>query len=220
MQEIKRKIMKKMLTMYYKANAGHIGSALSCLDILIDIYFNKMQDGDIFILSKGHAAGALYCVLNAKGVISDELLDTFYKDGTVMAAHPNASIPGVLFATGSLGHGLSLAVGIAMANKKINVYCLLGDGDCQEGQTYEALQFILQHRPENLFVKLDLNGLQGLGRVEDILTAVPFHNMLNYKPEPTVKGHGISFMENKYEWHYWPMNKEQYEMAMKGVENA
>jgi transketolase len=219
---IKKEARKIILTMHHKAHMGHIGSSLSCIDILLDVFFNKMKGGDKFILSKGHAATALYTALFLKGLITQEDLDTFHKDGTSFAAHPpcNGKIPGVIFGTGSLGHGLSLATGIAFADKFMNgnrcsqVYCLLGDGDCQEGQTYEATLFAKQHKLDNLHILVDHNRLQGLGKVHEILDIELFLAMIDARVYHTIKGSGVSFMENKFEWHYLPMTDEQYKQAM------
>lgn len=220
--EINKKVRLKVLEMYHKAHAGHIGSSLSCVDIITHLFFNVMKEDDIFILSKGHAACALYAVLWAKGVISDEEIETYYKEGTYLSAHPpcNQKIPRVIFGTGSLGHGLSLAIGIAISRMEANIYCLISEGDCQEGQTHEAALFIKQHKIKNLHIIVDKNGLQGLGNVNDILNVDEFiATLYNCTVVHTTKGHGVSFMEHQYEWHYLPMTDEQYEKAVEEVEN-
>ena len=180
LQKIKNEILSTLLRMYKNANAGHIGSSLSCLDILIVLYFSQMKDNDKFILSKGHAAAALYAVLNKKGNISNEQLQTFYKDGTYLSAHPpcgDGKIKGIDFGTGSLGHGLSLATGLAysakLQKKDTNVYCVVSDGDCNEGSTWEAALFSAQHNLNNLVVIFDNNKLQGFGRSEDVINLEP-----------------------------------------------
>jgi len=218
--DIRKKVIKKLLTMHYKAHSGHIGSSLSCVDILINLFFNVMKDEDIFVLSPGHKASALYAVLWAKGVILDEEIETYYKDGTRLTAHPpcNKQICNIIFGTGSLGHGLSISIGIASVTKG-QVYCLLSEGDCQEGQTHEAALFIKQHKIKNLHIIVDKNQLQGLGDVNDILNVDDFISSLpNCTVVHTVKGDGVSFMEHDYRWHYLPMNKEQYEIAMGEVD--
>jgi len=253
LQRIKKDCFLTLLSLHRKANAGHIGSSLSCLDILIYLYFKQMQDDDRFILSKGHAAAAFYTVLEKAGKIDSTLLESFYRDGTWLAAHPpcNRQIKEIIFGTGSLGHGLSLAAGIAFAtrftNKNYKVYTILSDGDCNEGSTWEAALFAGQHKLNNLIVIIDKNNLQGFGKSKDILDLEPltakwksfnfdvciaengndFNSLeksfrsLNYQSQQpkciianTVKGNGVSFMENKIEWHYLPMTAEQYQQAI------
>ena len=254
---MKNKILFQILSKFKQANAGHIGSALSCLDILYYLYFDEMNENDEFILSKGHAALALYCVLYAKEIINEDQLKTFYQDGTVLAAHPpfSGKLAGVKFGSGSLGHGLSLATGLALAAKlKKNakrIFCLLSDGDCNEGSTWEAALFAAHHQFKNLFAIIDHNKIQGFGKTNEILDLsslaqkwesfgfdvieiengnnvekiangfVEIKKLSGTKPKciilHTTKGNGISFMENKLEWHYLPMNDKQYEQAL--IEN-
>jgi len=250
---LKRECLQKVLSLYKKANAGHIGSSLSCLDVLVYLFFKQLKPGDKFILSKGHAALALYVVLSKAGYFPESVLDSYYQDGTLLAAHPPCSgkLNGVVFGTGSLGHGLSLATGTAFSNRfsgrHFNTYCILSDGDCNEGSTWEAAMFAGQHKLKNLVVILDNNGLQGFGRTEQVIDMEPMIqkwqsfnfevavatdgndeksigeafdslDMSNEMPKiiiaHTVKGFGISYMENKMEWHYLPMTDEQYRMAM------
>jgi transketolase len=259
LRSIKNECLNIILGLYKQANAGHIGSSLSCLDALIYFYFHFMDKEDKFILSKGHAALALYVVLKRKGLITKELLETFYSNGTFLSAHPpfNHRLDCIPFGTGSLGHGLSLAAGFALStrftNKPGRVLCLLSEGDCDEGSTWEAALFASQHHLKNLFVILDYNNLQGFGKSPDVLNLEPikekwesfnfevfvaddgndFHslntsfevlkNLPSEKPKciiaKTKKGNGISFMENKLEWHYLPMTDEQYIQAMKEINN-
>ena len=259
LNKIKFGCLKSMLAMYKKAEAGHIGSSLSCLDILISLYFDKMNKNDKFVLSKGHAAGALYTVLAKKRIISSKFLSTFCEDGTLFAAHPpcgNNKINGILFGTGSLGHGLSLASGIAFSNNfsrnKFHVYCLLSEGDCNEGSTWEAALFAAHHNLNNLTVIVDKNDLQAFGCTRevlnlesleakwmsfnfDVVTAENGNNFSSLKKAflsvdkknlqrpkciiaKTTKGAGISFMENRMEWHYLPMSDEQYIIALGEIE--
>jgi len=176
---IKKECLLKLLSLYKKANAGHIAASLSCIDLLIYLFFREMKEGDKFILSKGHAALALYVVLAKKGFFPEEELDTYYNDGTFLAAHPpcGKKVNGIVFGTGSLGHGLSLATGIAFSNrfsgKKFITYCIVSDGDCNEGSTWEAALFAGQHKLSNLVVIMDNNGLQGFGRSEDVINLEP-----------------------------------------------
>lgn len=242
---------ERMLHLYKKANAGHIGSSLSCLVVLVDLCFERMQPEDVLILSKGHAAGALYTVLKESGRLPEAELDSFYQDGTLLAAHPPCSggIKAVPFGTGSLGHGLSLATGTALSHrfteKKFHTFAVLSDGDCNEGSTWEAALFAAHHQLANLTVIIDLNGLQGIGYTKDIINLEPIadkwrafgfavaiapdgncfddlaraHEALASATGPrcliarTIKGHGVSFMQDKMEWHYLPMNDAQYDLA-------
>lgn len=249
LQSQRDRLAVTLLNLYKGANAGHIGSSLSCLEILIYLYQNKVRPGDAVILSKGHAAGALYVVLDSVGKLGAEL-DTFYKDGTLLAAHPpcNGKLPQIPFGTGSLGHGLSIACGLALSSKlkkdDRKVYCIVSDGDMNEGSSWEALHFAAHHKLTSLHLIVDRNGLQGLGRSDEILNLEPMaeklellgfsvstavdgnsfadlEKALNKKSNQascliakTKKGHGVSYMENKMEWHYLPMNEPQYQVAI------
>jgi transketolase len=254
LHEIKKDCILTLLTLYKKVNAGHIGSSLSCLDILVYLYFKQLKEEDRFILSKGHAAAALYVVLSKLGRISQAQLDTFYMEGTFLAAHTpcNRQINEIIFGTGSLGHGLSLSSGLALATKftsrKYNVYTILSDGDCNEGSTWEAALFASQHKLNNLIAIIDSNGLQGFGNTKNIIDLEPIVDkwktfnfdvyvanngndfscldhtfnkidFKNAKPKciiaKTTKGNGVSYMENKMEWHYLPMSDEQFQQAIK-----
>lgn len=172
-KQLQYELRYKLLEMYFKANAGHIGSSLSCIDILISIFANKKIE-EKFILSKGHAAAALYAILNNIGEIDDDTLNTFYQNGTKLSAHPSAnSFPNIPFALGSLGHGLPIACGIAKANK-INLknnftYVLVSDGETNEGTTWEAAHFAIAHKLDNLILIIDKNKLQGFGNTSDVL---------------------------------------------------
>ena len=251
---IKKDCNRKLLGMYKTANAGHVASSLSCLDILIYLHFERMKPDDRFILSKGHAAAALYVVLSGCGRLPEEEIGTFYKDGTLLAAHPpcGCKLDGVPFGTGSLGHGLSLAAGIALSarynRKPLDVYCVVSDGDCNEGSTWEAVMFAAQHKMKNLTVVVDYNRLQGFGRARDVLDLEPFADKWTAfgfetvtatdgnsfdslrsafaeldargsdRPRciiaHTIKGCGVSFMQDRMEWHYLPMSDEQYNAAL------
>jgi transketolase len=256
LEQMKKDCQKIILSLYKKANAGHIASSLSCLDLLIYIYFRNLKKEDKFILSKGHAALAFYVVLAKAGFFPESELETFYHEGTLLAAHPPCSqkLNGVIFGTGSLGHGLSLATGLAFSNKftgkKFTTYCILSEGDCNEGSTWEAALFAGQHKLNNLVVLMDNNRLQGFGKSEQVINLEPLKekwqsfnfevvvanngndfdsiesafNALNRntnKPKiilaRTVKGSGVSFMEDKMEWHYLPMSEEQYKLAINEI---
>lgn len=167
------KLRIKILGLHYGASSGHIGCSLSCIDIMICVLKYKRSE-DSFILSKGHAATALYTILNETGGIPDEAMGTFYKNDTTLPAHPAAGkYEAIPFATGSLGHGLPIATGIAKANKlnkSDNIsYVLMSDGETNEGTTWEAAHFAAANRLDNLMVIVDKNGLQGFGSTKDIL---------------------------------------------------
>ena len=252
--EIRKKCAKTLIDLYKNANAGHIGSSFSCLEILIDLCFNRMKAEDIIVLSKGHAAGALYTTLSLSGKLPEADLSSFYKNDTILAAHPPCSrkIESIPFGTGSLGHGLSLAAGLVFSQrftgKNYKVYCIISDGDCNEGSTWEAALFASHHKLKNLTVIIDLNGVQGIGYTKDIINLEPIgdkwksfgfdvstaengnnfdslNNAFNItkknKPQcviaRTIKGNGISFMENKIEWHYLPVNEDQYTKAISEI---
>jgi transketolase len=255
MAEIRRRTVVSILQMYKQANAGHIGSSLSCIEILLDVLLNRAASTDKLLLSKGHAAAALYASLAEAGRLDPALLSTFYQDGTWLSAHPptNRQIAEIPFGTGSLGHGLSLATGLALAErlKKRNgrVFCVVSDGDCQEGSTWEAALFAAHHRLDNLTLVVDRNHLQGFGTTEAVMELEPFvdkwscfgfdtvhcqngnsfaalttayESLKPGKPHcivaETTKGHGVSFMAGKMEWHYLPMNDAQYARALADTE--
>lgn len=250
-RQISGELRLKILGLYHQANAGHIGCSLSCIDLMIAILFLNKSEEDTFILSKGHAAAALYACLNVLGEISDEELSTFYQDGTTLPAHPAPrQYKGIPFATGSLGHGLPIATGIAHAAKVSDeesyAFALLSDGETNEGTTWEAAHYAIANQLDNLFMFVDKNGIQGFGFTDKVLgeTASPekwraigfetvevdghdiyaIHQAIqelkthkNGLPKAiianTVKGKGVSYMENKMEWHYLPMSEEQYRQA-------
>ncbi|MBY0427327.1 MAG: transketolase [Cytophagales bacterium] len=255
---LQKKLRLELLKHYHQANAGHIGCSLSCIDIIISSLVLNKNESDTFILSKGHAALALYVGLHHLGKISDADMDTYYKDGTRLPAHPAANqFKDIPFALGSLGHGFPIATGIAKSNKLLGngfyTFVLMSDGETNEGTTWEAMHFACQHQLDNLIVIVDKNGLQGFGYLNDVLgdTADPQkwaqvgfevyeldgHNVAemnqtidvakaskNGKPKlivaKTIKGKGVSYMENHLEWHYLPMNDELYSKAITEIENT
>ena len=161
--------------MHAFANAGHVGGNLSCLDALMVLFHLNMMPHDRFILSKGHAAGALYVTLWSLGFLTDDDLKTFCQDNTKLPGHPSGfGIPKLQFPTGSLGHGPSLAAGLALASMRkksgSHVFCLCSDGEWQEGSCWEALIFSMHHRLKNLTVLIDQNRLQGFGNTHDIVS--------------------------------------------------
>jgi transketolase len=248
LKDILRTARKRLLRMHYESRVGHIGGNLSALDVLVAVHHRVMEKDDVFLLSKGHAAGALYVTLWTLGHLTDEDLCQFHKDHTKLSGHPAPRwIPQIPFATGSLGHGLSLAGGIALGkslqNQPGRVFCLLSDGEMQEGSTWEAIIFIAHRNNLPLTIVIDANGFQGFGSVDEVtglkLTPEKFREFGlpaveidghdfdaicracgDRSPGPRVviartsKGHGVSFMENRMEWHYLPMNDEQYRQAI------
>jgi transketolase len=252
---IQQQVRTTLLGMHYAAHAGHIACSLSCIDMLIAVFLIQKKEEDSVILSKGHAASALYACLNYKGEISNEQLTTFYQNGTRLPAHPAPNtFKSIPFATGSLGHGFPLGAGIAKANKLLGntntVYVIMSDGETNEGTTWEAGHFSRQHQLDNLIVLVDKNNLQGFGKTQEVLgdTSTPqqwkslgfevieldghhipnmvgamqeFKKSPNQKPKviiaDTIKGKGVTFMENKLDWHYLPMSEDQYAMALKEI---
>jgi transketolase len=237
--------------MHYESGVGHIGGNLSALDLLMCLYHRILGPDDRFVLAKGHAAGALYVTLWSMGRLLDEDLRQFHRDDTLLSGHPPPyGIADIPFATGSLGHGFGLAAGLALAKRFQNlpgrVYCLLSDGEWNEGSTWETLIFVAHQKLTNLTFITDLNGLQGFGTTQEVANLDPLAERLRAfgvttieidghdpraivaalargEPGPlaimakTVKGHGISFMENRMEWHYLPLTATTYEQAVKEV---
>ena len=249
------------MEMVFRAGSGHIGGSLSSADILTELYFEQMHIDpaephapwrDRFVMSKGHCTPALYSVLSLRGYFPQEELELFRSIAGHMSGHPDMRhVPGVDMSTGSLGQGISAACGMAKAAKLQNadwrVYAVLGDGEIQEGQVWEAAMFASHYHLDNLCVLVDNNGLQIDGNVADVMSPYPidekfkafgFHvinidghdfdqieaayqEARTVKGQPTaiiaktVKGKGVSFMENQASWHGTAPNDEQYEVAMK-----
>jgi transketolase len=254
-QTLQGQLRLKLLSLYNQAHAGHIGCSLSCIDLMIATLVMRKREQDTFLLSKGHAAASLYTCLNHLGEISDEVLATYYHNGTTLPAHPAPNQHrGIPFATGSLGHGLPIGAGIAQASKLLGddsrVFVLMSDGETNEGTTWEAAHYAVQNGLDNLIVLIDKNGLQGFDHTAkvlgdtasattwkamgfDVLEAdghdvdalLTFVDQLSTtqtgKPKViiahTIKGKGVSYMENRLEWHYLPMTAEQYEQACQEV---
>lgn len=255
------RIRKHILTEVYSAKSGHPGGSLSAADILTELYFEQMDinkdnvntiDRDRFVLSKGHASPVLYATLAEKGFIDIEDLKGFRHIDSKLQGHPNMNyVSGVDMSTGSLGQGISCAVGMAITNKvdgnDHRVYALLGDGECEEGEVWEAAMVASHYKLDNLCAILDYNHLQIDGNIEDVISPEPFMSKFEafgwnvlvvnghdfdelrnafeqakqVKDKPTmiiahtIKGKGVSFMENNYAWHGAAPNDEQYETAMK-----
>jgi transketolase len=183
--------------MHFEAGTGHIGGNLSALDILLMLYHVALSPSDAFVLSKGHAAGALYVTLWTCGRLSDDDLTTFHRDDTVLSGHPPATgMPDVLFATGSLGHGLGLANGLALAKKLKGepgrVFCLTSDGEWNEGSCWESLIFA-RHHDLSVTVIVDENGLQGFGTTKEVADLHPIAEKLHAFHVPTLEidGHDL-----------------------------
>lgn len=263
--ELARKVRQHCLKMVHKGKSGHIGSMLSMADILPVIYTQilkvdpanpKMADRDRFILSKGHGGAALLATLAELGFFPKDWLNQYYCDNGKLSGHISHHIPGVEFSTGSLGHGLPVACGMAMAAKqagrKHRIFCMSSDGDLNEGSSWEAIMLAGQHHFDNLIMLVDYNRLQALGKSKDIIDLESLKEKLeifgwsaievdghdqnavyealrdlplcNNKPSAvifrTVKGKGVSFMENEYKWHYGGLTDELVEKALKEVEAA
>jgi transketolase len=203
-------LRKTIIEASYKAGACHIGSALSCVDIIWDIY-SKMKKNDLFIFSKASGVCALYAVLAKKGIIPKNKVAYYLKKYPL----PSKKVPGVMIDGGSLGHGLPIACGLALANRKRDVYCLMSDAECQEGTTYESLLFKRHHKLNNLKVYVDANGFQALGRTKDILDIDwEFIKSFGVNVVETIKGQGISFMEENNLWHYANLDATTHQKAI------
>jgi transketolase len=258
---VSSRIRGKLVELSHAAGTPHLASALSCVDILTAAYWGVLRidckrpdatDRDRFVLSKGHAATALYATLAERGIIGTDLLDTFGRAGGMLAEQPSPKcVPGVEWATGSLGHGLGAAIGMALAGRilqrEYRVFVLLSDGECNEGSVWEAALFAPQHQLANVTVIIDYNKWQATGRSEEIMSLKPLkakweafgwdayetdgHDLsvlielmrkvpaMNGKPVAivahTVKGKGISFMENDNNWHYRIPKAEEVSRARK-----
>ncbi len=249
--EIIGKARARLLRMHFESGVGHIGGNLSSLDLMICLYHKILGDGDAFVLSKGHSAGALYTTLWSLGRLTDEDLQKFQQDGTKLSGTlPVGWIPEILFTTGSLGHGLSLSNGLALGKKlkgeSGRIFCLLSDGEWNEGSNWEALIFAVHQKLNQLTLIIDYNGLQALGTTREVADLEPLAEKFRafgcavteingHEPKVIVealsstpmkphviiahtkKGHGVSFMENKVEWHYLPMTPDHYQQALEEV---
>lgn len=256
-------IRKDIITMLTESASGHPGGSLSSVEILTTLYFNEMNidpenpgdlDRDRFVLSKGHAAPALYSVLCRRGFFDVKKLKTLRKINSTLQGHPNMNeVSGIDMSTGSLGQGISAAVGMAIAGKidgkNYRVYSILGDGELEEGQVWEASMAAAQYKLDNLTAFVDHNGLQIDGPCEEVMSAEPitdkfkafrwnvieidghdFNQIIDAieqakktKGKPTVivcktvKGKGVSFMENQVGWHGSAPNQEQCDIALKEI---
>lgn len=263
LMDIAKIIRKDIVSMLTESASGHPGGSLSATDIVTTLFFNemnidpknpKMEDRDRFVLSKGHAAPVLYSALSRRGFFDPKELKTLRKIGSNLQGHPNMNdLPGIDMSTGSLGQGISAAVGMALAgktdDKNYRVYSLLGDGELEEGQVWEAAMAGAHYKLDNLTIFIDFNGLQIDGDITKVMNPSPIdkkfeafgwnvlvidgHNYdeileaiekaKNHKGQPTaivcktVKGKGVSFMENQASWHGTAPSKEQCEEALKEI---
>ena len=254
---------KKLLTYIKRANAGHTGGSLSCVDIL-NVLYNRVLNvspetfddpgRDRYIQSKGHSVEALYVVLADRGFFHESELETLCQYRSHYVGHPTRKVNGIEHNTGALGHGLAFSVGVALSAKKENadykVYTLLGDGELDEGSNWESLMSAAHYKLDNLTAIIDRNNLQITGRTEDVcgiepleakftafgwsvkivdghdvtaitevLSAVPFEaNKPNMIIANTIKGKGVSFIENDHTWHHHVPNDQQYQQAQEELE--
>lgn len=265
LEKIALKVRMGIIESIHAAKAGHPGGSLSCADILTYLYFKQMkidpknpkwEERDRFVLSKGHAAPALYAVLAQRGFFDEKELISLRQIGSMLQGHPDLKkIPGVDMSTGSLGQGISAAVGMALSAKhfgnKFNVYAVLGDGELEEGQVWEAAMFAGNHKLDNLVIFVDNNNLQIDGSIEEVNSPHPIDKKFEAfgfetitidgndfeeieaaldkastidRPvaiiAKTVKGKGVSYMENAVNWHGAAPNDELFEQAMAELKSA
>lgn len=264
MEEKLKQIRKEIFLTAYSASIAHIASAFSIVEIMYVLYKRKIlkynpqnpkdENRDYFILSKGHGSLALYQILSDVGFFNKNILKTFSKPGSILGGEPcYPEIPGVETSTGSLGHGLSYSVGVAKAlkldNKPSKVYCLLGDGECEEGTVWEAVMFASHNELDNLTIIVDCNQIQKMGTLENVIgikswkqhfisfgcdvIEVDGHDIdkleacfkienISKKPRVilanTVKGKGVSIVENNPRWHWKLPNKKELKVFMKELD--
>ena len=266
LKEFATRVRGHVTRMTHHSRASHIGTSFSIVDVLTALYHGVLKvdpsrpewpDRDRFILSKGHGCAALYATLAELGFFPVDWLDTFYQNGSHLVGHAtHTQVPGVEVSTGSLGHGLSIACGMALVAKRSDtenrVFALLSDGECDEGSTWEAVLFAGHHRLDNLVAIVDYNKIQSLGRVEEVLDLEPLadkwrafrwevreidghdfgeiESALGSVPvQPgkptciiahTVKGKGVSFMEDRLLWHYRAPDDEEFQQALAEIEGS
>ncbi len=265
LQGYANKIRKDVIEAVYNAKSGHPGGSLSIAEILAVLYFNQMnideknpkaRGRDRLVLSKGHTSPALYSALALRGFFEEDKIKSFRNIESILQGHPDMlKVPGVDCSTGSLGQGLSIANGMAIASKLdsegVRVYCICGDGEIEEGQIWEAAMTSAHYKLDNLCLIIDNNNLQIDGKVTEVMNVYPIdekfksfgfetinvdgHNITELiqafeqakkiKGKPTaiiantIKGKGVSFMENQAEWHGKAPNEEQYKKAMEELNN-
>jgi len=247
LEKLAKKIRGKVIELLYKHQACHLGSCMSCIEILVALYFGRiLRPKDKFLLSKGWAAAALYSVLAEKGIIDwHDLYENYYEVGSKYWGLVHHTVPGIEHSFGSAGHGLPVAIGMALANRNRKIFVLMSDGEMDCGTTWESALFASHHQLDNLVVLVDYNKFQAFGRTNEVLNLEPLaekwrnfgwivyeidgHNFnkliktlrkiptIKNKPSViichTIKGKGISFAENKLEWHYYNLTPELYEKA-------
>ena len=248
---VAKEVRQDIFHMITNKGGGHYGGSLSSVEILVSLYHKVMLPKDKFILSKAHAGAALYSVLASKNIIDKELLKTYCQEDSTLGVHPeNDLLPQIEFSSGSLGHGLSFSIGLALGfrnlGKSSNVYCLIGDGESQEGSIWEAALFASHHKLSNIIVVTDYNKKQASGRVDNILgievltdkwkafgwnvlevdghsfqdlnSSLSFANN-NNKPTMiianTVKGKGVTFLEDSEACHHTKLSEKQNNIALK-----
>jgi transketolase len=261
-----RRIRRRVIEWSHRAGTPHLGSSLSCVDLLTTLYWSVLRidprqsdhvQRDRFILSKGHAALALYVTLAERGFFGDDLLETYNRDGGRLAEHPGPRCaPGVEAATGSLGHGLPIGAGMALSGRiqaqSYRVFALLSDGECNEGSVWEAAMFAAAQRLENLVAIIDYNKWQATGRSDETMALAPLRakweafgwsaveidghdyaaicaaleHVPNGTGKPmaivahTVKGRGVSFMEDDNNWHYRIPSADEVRRAAEELQAA
>lgn len=208
-----KELRRDIINASYEAKACHIGSALSCVDILIDLFYNKKIKPERFIFGKASGVCAYYCILADLGYFNKEQIADYLKNYPL----PSTEVPGILHSFGSVGHALSVSAGMALGDPANQYIVLLSDGDLQEGSTHEAALFIRQHDIYNLHVYVDNNGYVACGKTSEILQIdYDFYkrNIPNFFNDVTIKGKGVDFMENDYEWHYKNLSLEDRDKAL------
>lgn len=262
--ELAKKLRRHVVNMTNRGKSAHVGSALSMADIIAVLYADVLNvdpaapdhpDRDRFILSKGHAGACVYAALAERGFFSTDVLETHYQDGSKLSGHvSHKGVPGVELSTGSLGHGLPVAAGMAYAAKlaggKHRVVVVMSDGECDEGSNWEAILFAAHHGLSNLTAIVDYNKIQSLATVSETLDLEPFrdkwvsfgwdvrevdgHDHADLKramgtPHPerpsvviahTIKGKGVSFMENTVLWHYRTPQGDELDAALEELEDS
>jgi transketolase len=232
-----------------RSGSSHVGSCLSVADLLAVVHSLVLENDDVLIFSKGHAAAAMYASLANHKLISKDSLGTFGVNGSEYIGHVNHAIKGVSFSTGSLGHGFPLGVGVALATKSKHIYVIISDGELNEGTTWESMALANQLNLSNLTVVIDANGIQSFGSTKEIVDLEPLvdkflsfgwnsievdgHSVLelykvllkNEKNKPsvviarTIKGKGIKEMEGKLDWHYRSPSKDKIDIYLKEIHN-
>jgi transketolase len=215
LKQKERQIKRDILNASFSAGACHVGSALSCVSIMVKLFYDVLKAEDIFLFSKASGVATFYSILADHGKFPVEKISEYLH----LYPLPSKEVPGVIHSCGSLGHGLPVACGLAYANRNKNVYVLISDAEVQEGTTYESALFARQHNLQNLHVIVDYNNIQACGHTYDILdltTAFIFLKTTfpHIHTVATIKGEGVDFMENDPSWHYKNLTPELLEKAL------